>query len=229
MDIDVEQQSQAEALIPFTGYYTLDSALGSFVAVETRSNWQAGASAPTIEYEATIAISSDGQTSEQYSLGPNCSFEFNQLLITDPAGDTIADLSFSNEGGLGSLQGMVAGSQVTGTTPFGPVELSIWAGTYYRQGPPFMIRDVLQYPYVAALQIGTDGSVQFASGSEPLQPLPSYSYVYGMFVISFPAAPQIPTQILEMGTDSVWGRVAGDASNGSMLVALQLQQPAPQL
>jgi hypothetical protein len=221
-----EQQSPAQALIPFTGYYTLDAASGSFVSVDTNS---IRFGAEEIQYAAAITISSDGQTSEQYPLGPNCTFDGGCLKITDPDGSTIADLAFSEEGGQCSVNGNIRGAAVTGSTPFGPIPPSIWAGTYYRQGQPVQHGGLLQYPYAAMLQIEADGTVLFAADGGELQPVPSYWYDYGMFVVGFTPAPQTRSWLFEMGTSAGWGRVAGNATDGSMLVSIRLQQPAPHL
>lgn len=153
-----EQQSPAQELIQFTGFYTLDPDSGSFVMVDTNSVWLGG----EVEYNAAITVSSDGQTSEKYPLGQNCTFDDGKLEITDPDGSTIADLTLSEEAGLCSIQGTIRGTAVTGSTPFGPIPLSIWSGTYYRQGKPVSDVVPVQYPFTPALQIEADGTVQFA-------------------------------------------------------------------
>ena len=221
-----EQQSPAQALIPFTGYYTLDAASGAFVSVDTNSILLG---AEEIEYAAAITISSDGQTSEQYPLGPNCTFNGGCLKITNADGGTIADLAFSEEGGLCSVNGTIRGAAVIGSMLFGPISVSIWAGTYYRQGHPVQHGGLLQYPYTAMLQIEADGTVLFAADGAELQPVPSYWYDYGMFVVGFTPAPQAQSWLFEMGTSAGWGRVAGNATDGSMLVSIRLQKPAPHL
>ena len=54
---------------------------------------------------------------------------------------------------------------------------------------------------------------------------------YAAFVrAAFDRLPRTPRSLLyEMGTASLWGRVAGNATDGSVLVSLQLQVPAPHL
>jgi hypothetical protein len=234
MSSNSEQQSPAQALIPFTGFYTLDAATGSFVMVDTNSVWLDG----EVEYDAKITISSDGQTSETYPLGPNCKYSDGSLVITDSEGSTIADLALSEQAGVCSIQGTIGGTDVAGSTPFGPIPLSIWSGTYYRQGKPTSDISPVQYPFEAALQIEADGTVQFAVEGGTLQPVPSYWYDYGMFVVIFKleqaaSGADTPQKTLsytfEMGTASGWGRVAGDATDGSMLVSIRLNEPAPHL
>jgi len=230
----LEQETSAQELIQFTGFYTLDADSGSFVMVDTNSIWLGG----DVEYAASITISSDGQTSEIYPLGQNCTYDDGKLVITDPDGSNIADLTLSEGAGVCSLQGTIRGTAVSGSTPFGPIPLSIWSGTYYRQGKPTSDIVPVQYPFAPALQIDADGSMQFAVEGGSLQPVPSYWYDYGMFVIMFKleqatSGDDTPQKALsytfEMGTASGWGRVAGDATDGSMLVSIRLNEPAPHL
>lgn len=224
-----QQDISAQALIPFTGYYTLDPATGSFVMVDTHSVWMAGTGSadPTIDYFGTITLSSDGQTSAQYEVGKDCSFEGNTLTIPGPDGSLIAELSFAEAVGGCSMQGTVEGEPVQGSTPFGPVYLTTWAGTYYRQGEPIEPITPIVYPYFPALRIDSEGNVQFAPDEGALQPVDSYWYDYGMFVVAPIVAGE--QHLYEMGTASGWGRVAGNATDGSMLVSIRLNEPAPHL
>jgi hypothetical protein len=219
------QISPAQALVQFTGYYASEAVPSAFVSVDTNSVWTAGA--PAVEYSAKIAVSTDGKSSAHYDVGADWSFNQGCLVIPGPDGGTIGELTFTKDAGVCSMTGTIDGAPVSGTTPFGPIPISLWTGTYYRQGEPIMPIQPPQYPYAAALQIDADGSVQFASAGGTLQPVPSYSYSFGMFVIGL--ALESGEQLFEMGTASEWGRVAGDATDGSMLVAIQLQEPAPHL
>lgn len=219
------QQSPAQALVQFTGYYASDVVSGAFVSVDTNSLWTAGA--PSIDYSAKIAVSTDGETSAEYDVGPGWTFYQGRLVIPGPDGGTIGVLNFSETAGVCSMEGTIGDTPVSGSTLFAPIPLSLWTGTYYRQGLPDMPIEPIQYPYAAALQIDADGSVQFAADGGELQPVPSYSYSFGMFVIGL----TLPSgeQLFEMGTASEWGRVAGDATDGSMLVSIRLNKPAPHL
>jgi hypothetical protein len=216
--------SSAQALVPFTGYYTFDAASGAFVMVDTNLIWN-GAPQVSQTYDAKITISTDGITSQLYELGNNCTFENGRLTITGPDGSTIADLAFTKAQGVCSMQGTINGKQVAGTTPFGPIDLAMWNGTYYRQsqspGPN-------GYTFSPALKIDADGTVQFAAAEgDPLQMVETYSYDFSMFVVAVTLQGKV--QLYEMGTASLWGRVAGNATDGSVLVSLQLQVPAPHL
>jgi hypothetical protein len=221
-------ESSAQGLVQFTGYYALDAASGAFVMVATDLAWQGiDPASPPTTYSATITISTDGKTSQTYALGQDCTFEAGRLKITGADGSAIADLIFSEQGRVCSMQGTIGGNAVAGSTPFGPVQLSTWNGTYYRQSQAPGPNGGTHYSYLPAMQIDAGGTVQFAADGGELQAVPAYSYDFGMFVIGFMV--QGGEQLFEMGTASGWGRVAGNATDGSMLVSLQLDEPVPHL
>lgn len=222
------QTSQAQALIPYTGFYVVDPTTNAFVMVDTHEVWTDGQS----EYFGTITLCPDGVTSNKYEIGSGASFEGATLTVPDGQGGATAILTFSSTSSGVTLSGTLGGAQVQGTTPFGPVQLSLWTGTYYQQGPVEQHGGLLNYPYTPALQVNADGSMSYTvtEGGE-MKPVPSYWYDYGMFVIGLMnvGEPDNVPKLYEMGTSSGWGRVAGDASTGVMLVSLQLQEPAPHL
>ena len=226
---NTDQTSPAQALVPFTGFYTLDANKGSFVMVDTKviSSVLAGG-APTSDYFATITICSDGQTPEQFPLEGCCTFDGTHLVITDGGGRTIANLDFTNNGGASMVAGVIYGTKVAGSTPFGPVPLSLWNGTYYAQGQAIVHGGQKNYPYVATLRVNPDGTVEFALNGDSLEPV-QYSYDFGMFVIGLEVGSSSKPMLFEMGTVTGWGRVAGNAKHGNMLVSICLQQPVPTL
>jgi hypothetical protein len=219
--------SSAQALVPFTGYYALDAA-GAFVIVDTTLAWQGSQDrSPPTSYSAKITISPDGKTSQTYDLGQNCTFDSGQLKIADPAGGMVADLTFTQAQGVCSMQGTINGNAAAGTTPFAPIQLATWNGTYYRQSQSPGPNGGTQYSYAPALQIDPGGTVQFAAEGAALQPVPAFTYDFSMFVVGFMLGGE--EHLYEMGTAAQWGRVAGNATDGSMLVSLQLDQPVPHL
>ena len=223
------QTSPAQAIVPFTGFYTLDANKGSFVMVDTKVIFSVPDSGtPTSDYFATITICSDGQTPEQFPLANCCTFDGIHLVITDGRGETIAKLDFTNNGGASMVAGVSYGTEVAGSTPFGPVPLSLWNGTYYAQGQAIVHGGQTDYPYVATLRIDPAGTVEFALNGGSLEPV-QYSYDFGMFVIGLEIGSPSQPLLFEMGTVTGWGRVAGNAKHGNMLVSICLQQPVPTL
>lgn len=229
MDRNVTQSTLAKELIPFSGYYPLSITAGAFFSLDTNMKYGMpdGELEPVITYNAAVTISIDGATSSQFACSDAWRLEGENLIIPDGNGGILANLTFNSETSKTSVSGTIAGNQIAGTTPFGPVDLRMWSGTYYAQWPPYQVHDVLVYSYFSALQVDQDGGILFSPDGGALQPVSSYWYDYEMFVIIFAVNGKKMT--FEMGTAAGWGRVAGNAENGQMLVALQLQLPAPHL
>ncbi len=226
------QTSQAQALIPYTGFYVVDATTNAFVMVDTHEVWTASPTGGQSQYFGTITLCPDGVTSNKFEIGGGASFDGTTLTVSDGQGGAAATLSFSSTSSGVSLSGTLYGAQVKGTTPFGPVLLPLWTGTYYGQGAVEHHGGLLHYPYTPALQVNPDGSMLYtATQGGEMKPVSSYWYDYGMFVIGLMGvgAAGSPPKLYEMGTSSGWGRVAGDADSGVMLVSLQLQQLAPNL
>lgn len=227
------QVSQAQALIPYTGFYIVDPTTNAFVMIDTHEVWTASPTGgqPTSEYFGTITLSPDGVNSNKFEIGAGATFDGVNLIVSDGQGGASADLTFGNTGSQVSLKGTMYGAPVSGVTPFGPVQLALWTGVYYEQGPVQHNGGLLHYPYASTLQVNADGTMLYSVSGGAMQPVPSYWYDFGMFVIGLMGVgePGNAPKLYEMGTSSGWGRVAGDASTGVMLVSLQLQQPAPHL
>lgn len=228
-----DQNSQAQALIPYTGFYIVDPTTNAFVMVDTHEVWTASPTggAPTTDYFGTITLSPDGVNSNKFEIGDGAKFDGTTLIVPDGQGGAFATLTFGRTSTGVSVQGTMGTAQVSGVTPFGPVQLALWTGVYYEQGPVQHNGGLLHYPYAPTLQVNADGSMLYATNGGAMQPVPSYWYDYGMFVIGLMniGEPENAPKLYEMGTSSGWGRVAGDASTGVMLVSLQLQEPAPHL
>ena len=219
MASDADQQSCAKALIPFSGYYTLNANIGSFLMINTNMLCNIPPNPGTF-FKATITISLDGQNSKTF-LSEDNAFTFigTNLVIPD-----FANLNFYNTSNDTSVTGTIKADEVSGTTPFGPVQPLLWSGTYYCQLPAVQINPPL-YSYFPALQLNSDGTVLFGTQVTGLLPVSSYWYDYGMFV--FGLLIDGDYHLFEMGTSTGWGRVAGNAHDGQMFVSIQLQEQAP--
>ena len=211
--------TNAADLIPFTGFYTLSSGSGSFLLIDTNFIYSGG----VITYEASVTLSTDGAASDKYDFAQYCTFVENVLTVSNGA-QTVATATLSNvnSGGIVSmLNGTVKGVAVTGTTPFNPIQIDVFAADYYQ---------ALQTPvgtqYVLTFQINADGSVAYRPDTRgDLLPIDVYAYNYAMFVIEFAVNGQTVT--FEMGTASGSGRVAGNSANGGMLVSICNITPYP--
>jgi hypothetical protein len=232
MNTPNQAANQAQALIPFTGFYTLDAQTGAFVLVDTNYLYQylAEPSPSTgvgvLNYAATVTVSMDGTHSTVYLVGENCSFDGTTLTLSD-----LGSLTFTQNvsgGNVSSVSGMIGGVPVSGSTPFNAIQPAVFAATYYDQIGSTTSGGVTTYEYAPRLKINQDGSVYFAAenNGEWTQVL-TYAYNFAMFVIEF--AFNGGKQTFEMGTASGWGRVAGNAAGGSMLVTIQQNQPISHL
>lgn len=219
-------QSSIQGLIKFTGFYMVDSKIGSFVMIDTELVSTSGLAT----YKATLTVSWDGQTSQQVSLQDNYTFSSDTLVITPTLlGGISATLAFSQNPGFNSVSGTVSNGtaqslQVSGTSQFMPIELNLWSGTYYAQGA----EDNGVYPYAATLQVKGDGTTYYAADGASLTQVQDYSYDYAMFVIAL-ILDSGKVTLFEMGTASGWGRVAGNAEHGQLLVSIKLQQQVKNL
>jgi hypothetical protein len=210
----------AEQLVPFTGYYTLDAGSGSFLLIDTNLLYDGGKS-----YEATVTISLDGISSSVYDVDSCCTFLNNTLTVTDDGGRMIAVVYLYASGSGSALSGTIQLSDtmqptpVTGVSPFGPIELPVFAAGYYEPllfsaSPPYDASSLFAGPQ---LVINADYSVSYGAEGD-LVPVPAYTYNYAMFVISFELNGSWNT--FEMGTMKACGRVAGNSAKAGLLVSM---------
>lgn len=229
-------ESAAKRLVPFTGYYTLDAKSGAFLLIDTNSIYQNDGGVVTITHTATVTLSTDGIESTAYQVEdyppawdieiPNyCTFDKGELVVVS-RGERIVNVhlakDFSN-GSSSALSGNILGWVGRAVTPFSAIHLPMFAGKYY--GPisensvatDLSSRERLAEPIQAQLVIEADHSLWYNDGAGLAQ-VNSYSYNYAMFVISFPLPK--PEHVLEMGTASGFGRVAGNSAEPGLLVSV---------
>lgn len=128
-------RSDAQALMAFNGYYTLDTAAGAFFAVDTNILFLDGLPI----YDISLFISLDGTSSYQYSFAG--SFDGNRLVQPATSSNNVTiELAFTrtdgSEGYTATCTGSIAiqggaASSVSGYTYNNPIPPSLYAGTYY--------------------------------------------------------------------------------------------------
>lgn len=220
--------SSAQALVPYTGYYPLPNVPGAFVTVDTNMTSADG----SVTYDATVTISTDGINSTQYAASA-CTLDGATLVIAGQT-DPVASLTFTAAAGGTRLDGTIAGyvGPAQGVSPFAPVDFAVWDGIYYAQIPSLLVQGVpTPYGFVPALQIKTDGqgnNTVWAGSGGTLEQVTGFRYDFAMFVIAYVPVDG-PEVMYEMGTATGWGKVAGNAKNGSMLVSIQQQVPVTNL
>ena len=212
--------SSAQALVPFTGYYPLSQVAGAFVTIDTNMMLNG----TTASYQATVTISVDGQNSTTYT-SDACRFDGNTLVITGQVGP-VASLVFTAAAGGMEMSGTITGyaGEAHAVSPFAPVDISVWYGTYYAQKAP--TGQPPHYDFYPVLEVKADEqgnpSVWWTDGTVPMQLITGFAYDFAMFVIAF--TPKNHGEVMfEMGTAAGWGRVAGNAKGGQLLVSIQQQ------
>lgn len=210
--------SVAEALVPFTGYYTLSAGSGSFVLVDTNFLYALVDGAPVLTYKSTITLSLDGVSSAVFDADACCTFESGNLTVAYD-GIVAAELYLYNDasnGNVSSLTGTVMGTAVTGSTPFNPIEMQTFATTYY---------EAVDGGFQMRLTINDDYSVWYSDGTgQPVQ-IQEYFYNYAMFVVGFEV--NGGKQTFEMGTTAGNGRVAGNSANATLFVSVTSSNTYP--
>lgn len=211
MSSDSASPSPVKQLLPFTGYYTLDSGVGNFLLIDTNLIYMLQDDGPSFVLTATVTLHGDEQPSAVFDFDTCCTFENDNLTVT-LQGAKIVDVrlykDYSN-GNSSALEGTIGATKVKGVTPFSPIQLPVFAAKYYDLGGE------TDQP---RLIIDPDYSLWYRQGSdEPVQ-IKTYGYNYAMFVIQFMLNGNLLA--FEMGTAHGYGRVAGNAAKGGLLVSV---------
>lgn len=193
-----EEQSlspDAQALIAFNGYYTLDLVPGAFFAIDTNMHVQAGAKSPI--YDVALIVSLDGETSRRFPF--TGTFDGTTLVQTGTTGDFSVNLTLTRSDGSKGTTATCAGTitlpsataqTVTGFTYNNPIPSSIFQGDYYETEPLYIQHDGTyqqENVAIAVMRIEPDFglSYDFGSNNGNLQPVGAYSYNMNMYYFTF--------------------------------------------
>jgi hypothetical protein len=192
-DLLPSSRNDASALIPFTGYYSINKAAGAFFSIDTAEVYinfpltkriMIRYSYPII----TINVSLDGKTFTSYPFDSGASFDGKTLKIT---GVLQVSLVRGYQGGqLVTLSGTISGNTVSGSTYFNPVELPVFVGTYKEI--------VTKQPKLTV----ANSSLMFDFGAG-LQNIRAFTYNPAMYVVQFENAGV--TYTLMLGTAAKQG------------------------
>lgn len=178
----------AAALVPFTGYYGINTAPGAFLSIDTSVVYinvqltqriTLNLSFPTI----TVRVSLNGTTCQSYPFEGGASFDGKTLVIPD-----VLSVDLTREyqaGAVVALSGTIAGNLAAGSTYFNPVELPVFMGTYKNVATG-----------ATALTVASS-SLMFDSGGG-LENVPVFAYNPAMYVVQFTTA-SVP-YVLMLGT-----------------------------
>lgn len=202
--VNVPSNVDTLKLIPFNGYYTLDSAIGAFFAIDTNMVIRPSASAP--EYDLSLLISLDGTTSTRFAF--TGTFDGTTLLQKWTVGGLDINLTFTRpEGAYGPTvicNGSIAlpGKQaitVTGNTYNNPIPASLYIGDYYFTPPTTTTP-------VKVMSINANNELMYDNGTNNGILHAVDMYVYNLNMYYFSIQPDANTQVkLIMGTAGAQG------------------------
>jgi hypothetical protein len=176
--------TDADKLVPFTGYYSMDVAPGAFLSIDTVEERSISRTQPVaIQKSTTIAVSVSmgGKSANVYSFDDGATFD--GVTLTIPGQLTLHFTRGYRDGHLASFAGQIGNVDVKGETYFNQVPLSAFVGDYH---------DVQTSKL--ALSIKNDLAVLFdfslfSGASEEPRQVYSYRYVPAMFVLTFSGEP----------------------------------------
>jgi hypothetical protein len=210
----VSLSPDALSLIAFNGYYTLNSAVGAFFAIDTNMYVQSGATTPI--YDVTLLISLDGKKSARYPF--TGTFDGTHLVQLSAAMEGCSiDLTFNrkvgNDGTTANCSGSItlpgmSSKNVSGFTYNNPIPASLFAGEYYEKEPLYINQNgkyEKESVAIPVMRIDSNNHVfyDFGSNDGNLKPVLSYSYNMNMYYFTFSVGNQITNLI--MGTAAEGG------------------------
>ncbi|NHN27737.1 hypothetical protein FIA58_018805 [Flavobacterium jejuense] len=198
-------------LIPFNGYYTLDSATGAFFAIDTNMVITPTTTEP--QYDLSLLISLDGTTSKRYKF--TGTFDGNQLLQDNAEEGLGLSLTFSRNsstyGPTVSCKGSIIllGQQalhVKGTTYNNPIPASLYKGDYF-------YTPIIGQPPVKVMSIGDNNTLLYDNGTNngELHPVKTYIYNLNMYYFSIETKPYTQVKLI-MGTAATQGFACNNMS-----------------
>ena len=172
-ELSLDLSSDASALVPFTGYYSLNTSPGAFISIDTTQVYVSLFNPSWVFNVVNLSISTDGTSAKSYKFDSTCSFDGTTLSI--PSADLTLTLTRAySDGVLTTFTGTLGSASVSGNTRFNPVPLSTFLGKY--KLPPSNSE---------VLTLKEDVAMQFNFG-QGLKEVCVFSYVPSMYVLLFP-------------------------------------------
>jgi len=184
----------ANKLVPFTGYYSMNVAPGAFLSIDTIEQRSISATEKTTSIK--ISVSMDGKFAAAYPFSDGATFDGVRLNV--PGQLTLDFAREYRDGRLVSFSGRIGDVKVSGETYFNQVPLSAFVGNYYdvqTSKPALSITSDLELLFDLSI---------FSGGPGELQRVQSYSYLPAMYVLMFSGehAPESTKFTLMLGTAS---------------------------
>jgi len=183
----------ADAIVPFTGYYSMDVANGAFLSIDTVETYYKVSQNNTIKFTSvTVTVSMDGVNSQTYPLDQSTIFDGYTLTIPNIL--TITLTRQYNNGVLTTFYGTIYNVNVTGFTRFNPITLPTFNGRFYAATPS--LKEVLS---VTSLPAPFDSTIEFDFGYG-LREITLYTFNPLMFVLMFDNPDTGEGYVLMLGT-----------------------------
>lgn len=197
-------------LMPYNGYYTLDTAKGAFFAIDANMIIRPTAASP--EYDMSLLISLDGTTATRFSF--TGTFDGSNLIQKWTMDGLDISLTFTrtnssygttvNCKGSISLPGASAVS-VAGSTYNNPIPASLYKGDFY-------YTPVVGGPSVRVMHIGNNNQLMYDYGTNDGNLQEVTAYVYNLNMYYFSLMHGITNVKLIMGTAAAQGFACNDMS-----------------
>lgn len=229
--VEVEANTDAQALMAFNGYYALGNAKGAFFTVDTNIHIQSGAQSPI--YDIALLVSLDGTTSERFSF--TGTFDGTTLVQQTEALEGLdANLTFTHTDGSDGTTASVSGTislpgksavSISGVTYNNPIPYSVYIGKYYTSPGRGNKNPLL------VMQIKDNYQLFYDNGQNngTLQPISSFTYNLNMYFFSFTQG-QDSVRLI-MGTAAAGGLACNNMIvDGQNVISRSLQTiPAPDM
>lgn len=202
-------------LIPFNGYYTLDSAPGAFFAIDTNMIIRPSItnSESKSEYLLSLLISLDGKTSNRYAF--TGTFDGSNLVQKWTVGGLDINLTFTRPnnniyGTTVTCKGSITlpGSSlvfVSGSTYNNPIPASLYKGDYYST-------PIIDKPSIKVMSIGENNKLMYDNGTNDGNLNEVETYIYNLNMYYFSLAHGITQVKLIMGTAAAQGFACNNMS-----------------
>jgi hypothetical protein len=191
---DIVGPADLNSLIPYTGYYNMNTAGNAFLAIDTTIYYINYPLTQKITLkltvpQITISYSLDGKKSSVFPFDKTCSFNGKTLIIPNVLQ---VDLTRVYQNGvLVTFSGNIQKTPANGSTSFNPVYVPTFIGTY--------IDLATQKPLVAV----AESSMKYDFGDGTLKNISIFSYNPAMYVVQFANAGT--TYTLMLGTNAQHG------------------------
>jgi hypothetical protein len=198
-------------LMPYNGYYTLNTAKGAFFAIDANMIIRPTATSP--EYDMSLLISLDGTSATRFAF--TGTFDGTHLIQKWTVGGLAIQLTFSRPdngiyGATATCEGSIAlpgasAVSVAGSTYNNPIPASLYKGDYY-------YTPVVDGTSIKVMSIGDNNKLMYDNGTNDGNLQEVVTYVYNLNMYYFSLIHGITGVKLIMGTAATKGFACNNMS-----------------